>query len=368
MRAGAVPLDGLDSGRYQIELCNGWTGCQDAPEWMAFNNKTCSAGVEPVYGNTVGPLLRGSDVSDNWRTWSVEVVSKETDSAQVTIQNEYPAARCSGYYVSDYSDRKDACKDTEWADRTHLHKSASSWTVSPVEGNSECFNIVNADKPEGCLRYLGAQGDCDKPYLRLSTNDDGSGLQQWKFVKVGASPSPVSPSPPSPSPSPPVSPPPSPTVQPIRAPVISGPSETSSGYADVVVQDFGGGNTCSVVSITFFFSPNTIGASQQSIEVLASEASLVTSGVPIPMPTSGFNSIYAVGKCSTGEETGISNQLSVFSYVFAAPACLKEDEKCGDGSDCCPGLGCRVIAGKRRRNSRRLFAPAAFACQPPLQV
>lgn len=183
------------SGRYRIELCDGRVGCSESPEFLGFNNKSCSAGVPPAsktYGNTVGPLLRSSGVSSNWRTWSVDVKSKKGDRTIVTFKNEYSKARCTNHYIDDYSQKKDSCKGTVWSDRVHLHKFPGEWTVMPAKGtNGKCFNIINHEKPAGCLRYLSANSDCDERYLMLSSKDDGSGLQQWRFVKVDGSPSPT---------------------------------------------------------------------------------------------------------------------------------------------------------------------------------
>ena len=188
------------SGRYRIELCEGWKGCSDGPEYIGFNNKTCVAGVPPVsktYGNTVGPLLRSSGVSNKWRTWVVDVVSKKADRTIVTINNDYSQARCTKHYIDDYSEKKDACKGTVWSDRVHLHKFPGEWTVKAAKGtNGKCFNIINHQKASGCLRYLSANADCEERHLKLVEKDDGKGLQQWKFVKVsggggdGGTPSP----------------------------------------------------------------------------------------------------------------------------------------------------------------------------------
>ena len=89
-RAGLIDA----SGRYRIELCEGWTGCSDGTQFIGFNNRTCGAGVPPVskkYGNTVGPQLRSSGASANWRTWVVDVVSKKANRAVVTLKNDFDA-------------------------------------------------------------------------------------------------------------------------------------------------------------------------------------------------------------------------------------------------------------------------------------
>ncbi len=116
------------SERYRIETCSRtWPGCSKAPESIGFLNKTCTAGTSSdVYGDTVGPLLRGSGVSSKWRTWIVDVVSKGADSSTVTIKNDFWAARCTNKYIDDYSDTKGACKGTEWSDRVHMHVFAGS--------------------------------------------------------------------------------------------------------------------------------------------------------------------------------------------------------------------------------------------------
>ena len=152
--------------------------------------------VSETYGDTVGPLLRSSGVSKNWRTWTVDVVKKMTDRTIVTIKNDFSEAKCTGHYIDDYSEKKDACKGTVWSDRVHLHKFPGQWTVKPAKGtDGKCFNIINHEKPAGCLRYLSASSDCKARHLKLVEKDDGSGLQQWKFVKVsggsGGTPSPV---------------------------------------------------------------------------------------------------------------------------------------------------------------------------------
>jgi hypothetical protein len=107
-----------------------------------------------------------------------------TDRTIVTIKNDFSQAKCTKHYIDDYSEKKDACKGTAWADRVHLHKYPGQWTVKPAKGtDGKCFNIINHEKPAGCLRYLSASSDCKARHLKLVEKDDGSGLQQWKFAK-----------------------------------------------------------------------------------------------------------------------------------------------------------------------------------------
>ena len=135
-------------------------------------------------------------MSKNWRTWTVNVVKKLTDRTIVTIQNDFSQAKCTKHYIDDYSEKKDACKGTVWADRVHMHKYPGQWTIKPAKGkDGKCFNIINHEKPAGCLRYLSANSNCKERHLKLVEKDDESGLQQWKFVEVGGGGGNPSPSP-----------------------------------------------------------------------------------------------------------------------------------------------------------------------------
>ena len=171
------------SGRYQIELCEGWTGCSDGAEYVGFKNKTC--------GYTVGPRLRSSGVSGNWRTWAVDVVSRRSDRAVVTNRNDFDQARCADRYID--VDDKDTCKGgsgARRAERVRLGRLPAEWTIKPAKGTEdgdggECFNIISRDRAVGCSRYLSAHANCERRHLRLSRRDDGSSLQRWRFVGVG---------------------------------------------------------------------------------------------------------------------------------------------------------------------------------------
>ena len=103
--------------------------------------------VSKKYGNTVGPLLRSSGVSNNWRTWVVDVVSKKADRAVVTIKNDFDQARCTGR--SSTTDGK-----TGMHARAVVGRSASTCSNVPPSGPSrpakgtdrKCFNIVSRDR------------------------------------------------------------------------------------------------------------------------------------------------------------------------------------------------------------------------------
>jgi protein tyrosine phosphatase (PTP) superfamily phosphohydrolase (DUF442 family) len=61
------------------------------------------------------------------------------------------------------------------------------------EREDGCYTIASADRSTGCDRYLSAGSDCSDRGLRLASKDDGSGLQRWRFSRVGDVPSPPSP-------------------------------------------------------------------------------------------------------------------------------------------------------------------------------
>ena len=366
---------------YRIELCSRTRpGCSASPEYIGFNNKTCVAGVPPVsktYGNTVGPLLPGSKAATGWRTWSVDVVSKKADRTIVTIKNDFSQARCTDRYIDGYAEKKGACKGTVWADRVHMRTFPGNWTVKPAKGtDGKCFNIVDDEKPVGCLRYLSANSDCSERHLKLAKKDDGSGLQRWKFVRVGGqtlSPSPrgnscvltgpancsgcckskfekfdgsylddkscvnvaqypqcdfetvptPQPSPPSPPPPPPPSPPspPPPPPAPIPGPRIEtyqdGQTRVTWGYIELSVKSFGGNTACSVESIVFTaVNKATAVSTSTAAYAVTNLQRLPVATVPLPAWTE--YEVYAVGLCSSGASTARSNGLSVFSS-WAAP-------------------------------------------------
>jgi len=322
------------SERYRIETCSRtWPGCSKAPESIGFLNKTCTAGTftSDFYGDTVGPLLRGSGVSSKWRTWIVDVVSKGADSSTVTIKNDFWAARCTNKYIDDYSDTKGACKGTEWSERVRMHVYRRKWTVRPVEGvDSGCYNIIQSEKAAGCTRYLSASSDCKDPYLSLAEKDDGSGLQQWRFVKVsgrGDSP-PQNPTPaptpapaPAPTPAPALAPapaspppPPAPIPGPTIQPYVYGQTIVSSGFIELSVTSFGGNDRCSVDSIVFTSVARATGVSTSTPAYMIDKLRVFPATVRL---ISGSEyEVYAQGACSSGATTERSNVLTVQSVMY----------------------------------------------------
>jgi protein tyrosine phosphatase (PTP) superfamily phosphohydrolase (DUF442 family) len=181
----------LERGRYRVELCSGWTGCSGRAQYIGFNNKTCASG-------DAGPLLRSSAVSEDWRTWTLDVVSATKEGTVVTLGNDFGEAKCTGRFVDDYAVSKDACKGTSRSEGVRLGKLAGRWAVKPAgdagaSASDGCYTIASAGRSTGCDRYLSAGSDCSDRGLRLASKDDGSGLQRWRFSRVGDVPSPPSP-------------------------------------------------------------------------------------------------------------------------------------------------------------------------------
>jgi hypothetical protein len=228
-------------------------------EFLGFNNKTCDAGVPPMsqtYGNTVGPLIRqASGDSKLWRWWEVKMTSKvsSTGAPMATIKNIFPSnkgkPKCLGHYITDYYHykNKEACTELPWAERVHLHAESRPWEFQAVPG-TDCFNIIDDAKPDGCLKFLSASASCSEQYVHLAAGDDGSGLQRWRLVGYkGPPPSPPAKSPPAPK-SPPRSPvksPPPPKAKAV-APQLISVSASSPTTGSVVFQPTAGASSCNV--------------------------------------------------------------------------------------------------------------------------
>ena len=372
------------SGRYQIELCEGWTGCSDGAEYVGFNNKTC--------GYTVGPRLRSSGVSGNWRTWAVDVMSRRSDRAVVTIRNDFDQARCTDHYID--VDDKDTCKGgrgARRAERVRLGRLPAEWTIKPANGTEdgdggECFNIISRDRAVGCFRYLSAHANCERRHLRLSRRDDGSSLQRWRFVGVGGvTPTPssslpddscaatrqgncgvcceakfkerdgsflddrscvktkqypqcgfeVAPgdkpiSPPSPSAAPGPAPMPAPATAPMPAPAPA-PMPAHAAHAGPTIAA-SAQVTSGSVQITFLvfgecaetqsfvIEYGALGTSTTSVEIPFRD-SLQTVGVGLYLTVYGPNSVVAFARCSDGSTSELSNEVEIINvYYVVTPA------------------------------------------------
>ena len=186
---------------------------------------------------------------------------------------------------------------------------AQKWFIRPV-GDSGDIEIV-APKPSVCARAVAVK-DCEyQPILvnyPVVNEANTNTYAKWKLVKRYALVPRTSPSPPPPSP---VPSPPAP-LGPIPGPTISAPPSTSSGSVNVLVNDLGGNSRCQVTSIQIMAVGASVGSVPKMVEVPASTPALNTAGVPILLPSAGYNALYAYSVCSTGEKTVMSNKLSVF--------------------------------------------------------
>lgn len=290
--------------------------------------------------------MRRTSRSQLWYDWLVRVDEddKKRFSFQAFIEPKLAdEAKCLGFMSTFYGnpDYKATCAIPPHGTSLFLNvtqdASASSpqwWNIREVASASggSNFELLAATKPSVCPRLLTVQ-DCSA--LPTLVFDDPlafpSGIAtytQWKFTKryditySSPPPPPPSPPPPSPPPPPPSPPPPSPPPPPlpIPGPVISAPSETSFGYVLVRVTDVGGKGRCSVSSIVFTSTGSPVGSIPLSTEVSASNPSLASTGVAVSLGTYGYNSIYAVGKCSSGGTTERSNGLTVFYFQQNTPA------------------------------------------------
>lgn len=241
-------------------------------------------------------------------------------------------ARCLGYVSSFYGnpDFTGTCVIPPYGSALFLNatrannvmENSQTWKVRSANNMDGAFELIASNKPDACFRFLGVE-DCNSQVALVQ--QPGSGLTEsttsmsWKLAREydlvpilsppPPSPPPPPPSPPPPSPPPPILPPPPAAVP---GPAISAPSSSTSGVVNVMVNSVGGSNRCSVVSIVITTSASSVGSIPQTLEVSASRPALSTAGVAVPLSAGGYNSIYAIGKCSNGESTERSNGLSVF--------------------------------------------------------
>jgi len=273
--------------------------------------------------------MRQVSASQMWREWIVRVEDgSDGNEKKVTLQafvdpDVGKKAKCLGYMSTFYGTPSypNACSTPPYGTGVFLNGTKDSsgttnggprvWSVRAVAGSESQgdFELHASSKPEECARVLSLDGCQGRPTLSMmgsATTSQGSQIYPaWKFIRQYEMVSTAPPSPPlPPSPSPTPSGPPF-----IPGPVISGPSTTSSGYATVTIKEVGGGNSCSVGSIVLTSTGGAIGSVPATVEV----SSGLGQSVQVPVRTDGYNSIYAVGVCTSGVKTEISNGLSVFS-------------------------------------------------------
>ena len=300
-------------------------------EYLGFNNRTCSTKLSPR--RTAGPVMRGPSKSMMWREWMIRVEddnTKNEDYKTISLQafihpDNEDDARCLGFVSTFYgiSDFKGTCVIPPYGNALFLNSSRDDskdnselWKIRQTDGATEQFELVASNKPDVCLQTLAVEDCSDQPSLIESSAPftESRKYRSWKLVRrYDLSPK-SSPLPPPPSP-----PPPSP-VGPAPGPVISAPSSTTSGYVTLLVQSNGGNSGCSVWSITLTSVGAAVGSLPQTVEVSASMPGLNSVGVSVPLSQAGYNSIYAVGKCTNGGGTERSNALSVFYLASSGPA------------------------------------------------
>ena len=137
-RAGLIDA----SGRYRIELCEGWTGCSDGTavhrlqqqdvRWPACRPSPRSTGTPS------GHSCRSSGVSANWRTWVGGRRLQEGQPRRRHPQERLQTRRAApAATLMLCEDSKDACKGTVVGRTasTCKQRSPPSWTVKPAEGD-----------------------------------------------------------------------------------------------------------------------------------------------------------------------------------------------------------------------------------------
>ena len=284
--------------------------------------------------SSAGPVMRRQRRSVIWRQWMIQVIESYSTRTKVYfkafVDPEVEAdARCLGYMSSLYGNPRyrDTCSTPPYGNGVFLNStldasegSPQTWFVRPSDTEEGSFEIVAASKPDTCSRLLAAR-DCAVqpvlvepllrfiPYIGMYTS--------WEFIQEYEVRLPESPPPPPPmSPLPEPAPSPPLSTQAFPGPVISAPISTIIGSVNVVISSLGGGKGCNVVLVEIQSSTAGIGSVPQYVEVSASQPGLDSVGVPVPLVGGGYNVIRAIGTCSTGEKTEMSNQISVF---FSAP-------------------------------------------------
>ena len=297
-------------------------------DFLGFNNRTCTTSLTSK--TTAGPVIRQGSMSEMWYEWLIRVEGEDNEAGfkvvslqgfiDPTVEDD---ARCLGYMSTFYTSPgyNWTCSFPPYGNGLFLNgtkssedpaTSSQSWRVQPARVDGE-FELIAYNKPDVCTTALAVE-DCNSlPVLvKLPVTTTGSiqTYTSWKFVKkynlVANIPPPPPPFPPVPQPIP------SPPVVPAIGPVISAPTSTSIKSVNVIVTSVGGNDQCSVEKITITSIGSNVGAVPVTVQVSSASPGLSSVGVPVTLKVKGYNIIYAVGTCSTGETTEMSNQLSVF--------------------------------------------------------
>ena len=289
-------------------------------ELLGFNNRTCSTSLSPK--TTAGPVMRAASQSSMWKEWLVRVDGQDTEKGtkrvslqafiDPTVEEE---AKCLGFVSTFYDSPgyQATCALPPHGNGLFLNgtkstkaMSAQSWVVRSRDDQQGVFELVAATKPESCARVLGVENCGSQPVL-LTEQSTGN-IKTWKIVKKYDI-MPLSTPPPPGSQSPP---PPSPDQTPYPGPVISAPGTTSMLSVNVAINSIGGDARCSVVSIEIVSSSDALGSSPKYVLISDPKPGM---GISLQLSSAGINLIAAVGICSNGELTAISNVLSVLASI-----------------------------------------------------
>lgn len=303
-----------------------------AAEYLGFNNRTCSTALSPK--TTSGPVMRGPSESMMWREWLIQVLEDGNQSKKISLQayvhpDVEKQAKCLGFVSTFYDNPKykGTCAIPPYGTRLFLNASQDQsvdssqvWTIRSVGVAEGEFELLASNKPDACQRLLAVE-DCESQPAQIFDETtlgitSSAKFRSWKLVKRYDI-VPKSLPPPPPALPPPALPPPPPASVP--GPVISAPSVTTLPYVNVLVLQPGGNQRCSVTSIVITSAASSIGSTSQTVEVSSSRPNLSSTGVTVQLDQTGYNSIYAVGKCSSGEATERSNGLSVLYSPGTAP-------------------------------------------------
>ena len=317
-RAGDVqPFSKLSDGVYTLQLAS--TNC-----FLTYQNRTCAKNV---------PVVRPKTTL--WNKWAVRVVDKE--QGIVTLKTPEDYGRCPDGTLSRLIG--DTCQETRSATKVGIAGQSATPTLEqelfqlvPVDdsdGPGDLYYVMAVGKRSTCARYLGATGCASgSARTKLAVEGEEGVLTIWRVSMVQGSaptPSPVpAPAVPSPTQAPAPAPAPAPATAPasIPGPVIEpsiyGQSIVTSGFVYISVKSMGGSDACSVVSVTFTTVTKGGGASvidQPSSVVTYDAAELTNRPVTISLVGGHQYETYAVGMCSEGGETEVSNILTTVSVV-----------------------------------------------------
>ena len=317
-RAGDVqPFSKLSDGVYTLQLAS--TNC-----FLTYQNRTCAKNV---------PVVRPKTTL--WNKWAVRVVDKE--QGIVTLKTPEDYGRCPDGTLSRLIG--DTCQETRSATKVGIAGQSATPTLEqelfqlvPVDdsdGPGDLYYVMAVGKRSTCARYLGATG-CASGSVRtkLAAEGEEGVLTIWRVSMVqGSAPAP-SPVPAPAVPSPTQAPAPAPATAPATAPAsipgpviepsIYGQSIVTSGFVYISVKSMGGSDACSVVSVTFttvFKGGGTSVIDQPSWVVTYDAAELTNRPVTISLVGGHQYETYAVGMCSEGGETEMSNILTTVSVV-----------------------------------------------------